>query len=26
MGFVIIMLLFWEVVFKYRIRRVEDVG
>ncbi len=25
MGFVIIMLLFWEAVFKYRIRRVEDV-
>jgi simple sugar transport system permease protein len=25
MGFVIIMLLFWEAAFKYRIRRVEDV-
>jgi simple sugar transport system permease protein len=25
MGFVIIMLLFWEAVFKYRIRRVADV-
>jgi simple sugar transport system permease protein len=26
MGFVIIMLLFWEAVFHYRIRRVEDGG
>jgi simple sugar transport system permease protein len=26
MGFVIIMLLFWEAVFKYRIRRVENVN
>jgi simple sugar transport system permease protein len=25
LGFVIIMLLFWEAVFKYQIRRVEDV-
>ncbi len=25
MGLVIIMLLFWEAVFKYRIRKVEDV-
>jgi simple sugar transport system permease protein len=25
MGFVIIMLLFWEAIFKYRIRRIEDV-